>query len=66
MQGKGILAFPGSLGTQEAGANQVAESQSTASFQKFNLDKWAEPLEDLNFQMAFRSEHKKWFWDVRP
>ena len=38
----------------------------TASFQKFNMDKWAQPLGDLNFQRASWIEHKQWFWDLRP
>ena len=33
-------------------ANVVLESEGTASFQKFNLDKWAQPLGDLNFKRA--------------
>ena len=39
---------------------------TTASFQKFNLETWARTLGDLNFQSAFRSERKQWFWDSRP
>ena len=35
-------------------------------FQKFNVDKRDQPLGDSNFQVAFRSEHKQWFWDLRP
>ena len=35
----------------------------TASFQTINLDKWAEPLRDLNFQRACWSETKQWVWD---
>ena len=37
-----------------------------ASFQKFKLDKRAQPLGDLNFQRACRSEHEQGFWDLRP
>ena len=37
-----------------------------ASFQKFNLEKWAQPLGDLNNQRALWSEYKQWFWDLRP
>ena len=39
---------------------------SRASFQKFNLWKWGQPLGDLNFQRASWSEHKRWFWALRP
>ena len=39
---------------------------ATASFQKFNLEHWAQPLGDFNFQRACRSEHEQCFWDVRP
>ena len=35
-------------------------------FTKLNLDKWAQPLGDLNFQRASWSAHKRWFWDLRP
>ena len=31
-----------------------------ASFQKLNLEKWAQPLGDLSFQRACRREHKQW------
>ena len=39
---------------------------STASFQKFNLEKWAQALGDLNSQMALRSENEKWIWCLKP
>ena len=38
----------------------------TTSSQRFNLEKWAQPLGDLNFQRAFWSEHEQWFLDLRP
>ena len=38
----------------------------TASSQKFNLGKWAQPLEDLNFHMTCWWETKQWFWELRP
>ena len=33
---------------------------------KLNLEEWAQPLGDLNFQKACWSESKQWFWDLRP
>ena len=33
---------------------------------RFNLERLAQPLGDLNFRRAFRSEDKQWFWDLRP
>ena len=41
-------------------------SYNKASFQNFNLEKWAQTLGGLNFSRAFRSEDKQWFWDLRP
>ena len=38
---------------------------ATASFH-FNLEMGAQPFGDLNFQRAFRIEHKQWLWDLRP
>ena len=57
---------------QDLGATRMQPVQepvapfATADVQKVNMDKWAQPLGDLNFQRAFRSEHKQWFWDSRP
>ena len=38
----------------------------TASFQKFTLEKWAQPLGNLKFHRACWFENKQWFWDFRP
>ena len=38
----------------------------TVSCQTINMEKCAQPLGDLNFQRACWSEHKQWFWDLRP
>ena len=35
-------------------------------FNVTNLKKWAQPLGDLNFQRAFRSDNKQRFWDLGP
>ena len=38
----------------------------SANFQKLHPETWAQPLGELNFQRACRSEHEQWFWDSRP
>ena len=43
----------------------TAPSEYGQFVQKFNLEKWAQPLGDLNNQRA-SCEHKQWFWDLRP
>ena len=35
---------------------KYGKREPTASFQKFNLENWAQPLGDLNLQMACWSE----------
>ena len=52
----------GSSQRQPAGDSKI----DPVSFQRFNVEEWAQPLEDLNFQRAFRSERMQWFWDLRP
>ena len=38
----------------------------TVGFQKFMFYLFFQTLGDLNIQRTFRSEHKQWFWDLRP
>jgi hypothetical protein len=40
--------------------------RSTASFQNFDLEKWAQPLGDLNLARACEIESKDWLCDSRP
>ena len=35
-----------------------------SSSRKLNLEKWAQPLEDLNFRRAFWSNNKQCLWDL--
>ena len=41
-------------------------SQTLWKHEKFNLEKSAQPLRDLNFQRTCWSEHRQRFWDLRP
>ena len=41
-------------------------SESTASCQKFNLEKGAKPLGDVNFQRACLGQDKQRPWDSKP
>ena len=63
--GSGRTSITERLGKTASGKHSERQA-NTASFQKFNLEKWAQPLGDLNFQRASRSDNKQWFWDLRP
>ena len=52
--------------TEARGGSCSAVVQSTARFQKFDVDKWARTLGDLNFQRASGSEHKQLLGSSRP
>ena len=57
---------PRSRPAQLAGRSKARPGRA-ASLQKLNLERWAQPLGDLNFhQRALRSENKQWFRDLRP